>query len=156
MAYKAQIASKFKQQWKNYIWQSLLVVFVLFVVVRALGEKKIVAISSMGATAFIVFAMPKSVSAKTRNVIGGHLVGLACGAVFYFTAMPYWAEYPLAVGLAMLLMVAFDGEHPPAAGTALAVVISEVSPDAFVTIMLTAVILTQCRHHLKKYLKNLV
>ncbi len=156
MAYRAQITNKFKQQWRNYLWQSLLVVFVLFVIVLALGKEKIVTISSMGATAFIIFAMPKTVSAKTRNVVCGHLVGLACGAIFYFIALPYWAEYPLVVGLAMLLMVVFDVEHPPAAGTALAVVMSEISLDAFITIMLSAVILTQCRYYLKKYLKDLV
>ncbi|MFC1676870.1 HPP family protein [Planctomycetota bacterium] len=156
MAYRTQITSKFKQQWKNYLWQSLLVVFVLFVIVIALGEEKIVTISSMGATAFIIFAMPKGVSAKTKNVVGGHLVGLGCGAIFYFIALPYWAEYPLVVGLAILVMVALDVEHPPAAGTALAVVINEISLNAFVTIMLSAVILSQCRHHLRKYLKDLV
>jgi hypothetical protein len=35
-------------------------------------------------------------------------------------------------------MVALDVEHPPAAGTALAVVISEVSPAVFVMIMTSA------------------
>ena len=113
-------------------------------------------ISAMGATAFIVFAMPKAASAQTRNVIGGHLVGLASGAVFYFTTLPYFIEYPLAVGLAILLMVALDFEHPPAAGTALAVVINEVSFDAFITIMLSAIILSQCRYYLRDYLKDLV
>ena len=40
-----------------------------------------VIISAMGATSFIVFAMPKTVSAQTKHVIGGHLVGLASGAI---------------------------------------------------------------------------
>jgi CBS-domain-containing membrane protein len=110
----------------------------------------------MGATTFIVFAMPKATSAKTRNVIGGHLVGLAAGTIFYFTALPYFVEYPLAVGIAVFVMVALDVEHPPAAGTALAVVINEVSLDAFITIMLSAVILSQCRYYLRRRLKDLV
>lgn len=150
------IKTKFKKLWKYYFLQSFLAVFVLFVLVLVLGRYKLVVISAMGATTFIVFAMPKSVSAKTRNVIGGHLVGLASGAIFFLTAMPYYVEYPLAVGLAFWLMVALDVEHPPAAGTALAVVINEVSLDAFITIMLSAVILSQSRYYLRNYLKDLV
>jgi len=115
-----------------------------------------VVISAMGATAFIVFAMPTAVSAQTRNVIGGHLVGLASGTIFYFATLPYFLEYPLAVGIAIFVMVALDVEHPPAAGTALAVVINEVSPDVFVTIMAGAVILSQCRYYMRHYLKDLI
>jgi len=110
----------------------------------------------MGATAFIVFAMPTSASAQTRNVIGGHLVGLASGTIFYFATLPYFIEYPLAVGIAIFVMATLDVEHPPAAATALAVVINEVSPEVFVTIMASAVILSQCRHYMKNHLKDLV
>lgn len=156
MEEQTTIRSKFKKLWKYYFLQSLLATIVLFILVLVLGRHKLVVISSMGATTFIVFAMPKTVSAQTRNVIGGHLVGLASGAIFYFTTLPYFIEYPLAVGLAILLMVALDVEHPPAAGTALAVVINEVSLDAFITIMLSAVILSQFRYYLKGHLKDLV
>ena len=155
MEEQTTIKSKFKKLWKYYILQSLLASFALFVIVLVLKDKMVI-ISSMGATAFIVFAMPKAVSAQTKHVIGGHIVGLASGAVFYFTSLPYLVEYPLAVGFAILFMVALDLEHPPAAGTALAVVINEVSLNAFVTIMLSAVILSQCRYYLRGYLKDLV
>ena len=156
MEKQATIKNKFKKLWKYYILQSLLATIVLFVLVLILGRYKLVVISAMGATTFIVFAMPKAVSAQTRNVIGGHLVGLASGTIFYLTTLPFFVEYPLAVGLAFLLMVALDVEHPPAAGTALAVVINEVSLDVFVTIMLSAVILSQSRYYLRNYLKDLV
>ena len=156
MQEKTTIKNKFKKLWKYYFLQSLLATIVLFVLVLILGRYKLVVISAMGATSFIVFAMPKAVSAQTRNVIGGHLVGLASGAIFYLATLPFFVEYPLAVGLAIFLMVALDVEHPPAAGTALAVVINEVSFDVFITIMLSAVILSQCRYYLRNYLKDLV
>ena len=57
---------------------------------------------------------------------------------------------------AFFLMVALDVEHPPAMGTTLAVVINQVSYDAFITIMLSAVILSQCRYYLRNRLKDLV
>lgn len=148
---------KFKRLWMYYILQSFLAALALFVLVLFLGSDKMVVISVMGATSFIVFAMPKAVSAQTKNVIGGHLVGLACGTIFYFIKLPYFIEYPCVVGIAIFLMVALDVEHPPAAGTALAVVINEVSPiDAYVIIMISALILSQCRYFLRRYLKDLV
>ena len=150
------IIDKFKKLWIYYILQSLLAAVALFALVLILGREKMVVISSIGATSFIVFAMPTAVSAKTRNVLGGHLVGLASGTIFYYTALPYYIEYPGAVGIAIFLMVALDVEHPPAAGTALAVVIREVSPPVFVAIMTSALILSQCRYYLRHRLKDLV
>jgi len=156
MKSEATIKSKFKKLWKYYILQSALAASALFILVIILGKDKMVLISAMGATTFTVFAMPKAVSAQTRNVIGGHLVGLASGIIFYFTTMPYFLEYPLVVGLAIFLMVALDVEHPPAAGTALAVVINEVSFDAFATVMISAVVLSQIRYYLRHHLRDLV
>ena len=156
MGFQPTIHDKFKTLWVYYILQSLLASCALLALILVLDKDKMVAISAMGATCFILFAMPKSVSAKTRNVIGGHLVGLACGTIFYFTNLPYYIEYPCAVGLAIFLMVALDVEHPPAAGTALAVVINEVSPDIFFTIVICSVVLSQCRYYLRNYLKDLV
>jgi len=153
---ETSLTAKFKKLWKYYVIQSLLAAAVLFIIILILGTDKMVVTSAIGATAFIVFAMPKSASAKTRNVIGGHLAGLASGGIFYFIQLPYSLEYALAVALAIFLMVALDVEHPPAAGTALAVVINEVTLDAFLTILLSAVILSQCRYHLRHYLKDLV
>ena len=150
------IVDKFKKLWKYYLLQSLLAAVALFILILFLGEEKTVVISSIGATSFIVFAMPTAVSAQTRNVLGGHLVGLACGTIFYFTNLPYFIEYPCAVGIAIFLMVALDVEHPPAAGTALAVVIKEVSLPVVVTIMTSALILSQCRYYLRHHLRDLV
>jgi len=156
MGFQPTIHDKFKTLWVYYILQSLLASCALLALILVLDKDKMVAISAMGATSFILFAMPKSVSAQTKNVVGGHLVGLACGTIFYFTNLPYYVEYPCAVGIAIFLMVALDVEHPPAAGTALAVVINEVSPDVFFTIVVSSVVLSQCRYYLRNYLKDLV
>jgi len=147
---------KFVNLWKYYLLQSLLTVLCVFIIVLILGEEQMVLVSAIGATSFIVFAMPKSVAAQTRNVIGGHLVGLLSGAVFFCDFLPPVYRYPLVVGLAFFLMVALDVEHPPAAGTALAIAIHGVSLDAFVTTMVSAIIVTQCRFYLRDYLKDLV
>ena len=152
MEFEATIREKFGKLWKYYLLQTLLATFVIFALTLILGKDRIVIISAMGATTFIVFAMPKAVSARTRNVVGGHLVGLISGAIFYFVSLPYFFEYSLAVGIAIFLMAALDVEHPPAAGTALAVVINEVSLDVFITIMVSAAVLSQCRYYLRNHI----
>jgi CBS-domain-containing membrane protein len=150
------INDKFRRLWKYYFLQSLLASAVIALLVLVLGEEKTVLIGAMGATTFIVFALPTTYSAHRRNITGGHLVGLATGAVFYYAALPYFVGYPLAVGTAIFIMVALDVEHPPAAGTALAVITNEVTCDTAIAIMISAVVLSQCQHYLKHYLKDLL
>ncbi len=150
------IGAKFKKLWFYYIFQSFLAVIAIFILIFLLGYERVVLISAMGATAFIVFAMPQEVSAKTRNVVGGHLVGIVSAALFYFLGLPLYISYPLAAGMAIFIMVALDVEHPPAVGTALAVVINGMTPDVFVTVMLSALVLSQIRYYLRRYLKDLV
>ena len=156
MGYWQTISGKFRQLWKYYLLQSLLAVFAVALIVLVLGKEKMVLISAIGSTCFVVFAMPKSVAAQTPNVIGGHLVGVLSGALFFLVPLDPAIEYPFVVGLACFLMVALDFEHPPAAGTALAVAIHEVTFDAFLTTMVSAIIVTQCRYYLRHYLKDLV
>lgn len=150
------IDEKFKKLWKYYIWQSFLAAVAFFIILLVLDKDKMVVISAMGATAFIVFAMPNAVSAHSRNVIGGHLVGLILGMIFFFIEIPYFYEFPLVVGIAIFVMAALDVEHPPAVGTALAVLINEVSTDVLFIIIATAVILSVCHYYLRHHLKDLV
>ena len=156
MHFDLGIDNKFKKLWKAYLLQSLLAGIAMFIIVLILGKKNMVVVSSMGATTFILFALPNAYSAKTRNVIGGLLIGLIVGAMFYFTALPYWLEYPLVVAVAIFIMVIVNAEHPPAAGTALAVVINEVSIPVCATIILSTIVLTQVRYYLRHRMQNLV
>ncbi len=156
MHFSLGIDNKFRKLWKAYLLQSLLAGTAMFILVLILGKKNMVVVSSMGATTFILFALPNAYSAKTRNVIGGHLIGLIVGAMFYFTALPYWLEYPLVIAVATLIMVTVNAEHPPAAGTALAVVINEVSIPVCATIIISTIVLSQIRYYLRHRLRNLL
>ena len=91
-----------------------------------------------------------------KNVITSHLLGLIAGSICYLTSFPYYIEWPLAVGIAIFLMVTLDFIHPPAAGTALAAAIYQEPFNALITILAATLIISQCRHMLKNYLKNLV
>ena len=76
-----RIRREFSRLWKNYLYQSFLATVVVLIVFLLLSAEHAVVIASIGATAFIVFTMPRNITAKPRRVIGGHLVGLFSGSL---------------------------------------------------------------------------
>jgi CBS-domain-containing membrane protein len=160
-----KIDKKFRLFWKNYVFQSLFATFAVFILLLSLNTRDDAAIiASLGASAFIIFAMPKYITARPRNIIGGHLIGLVCGILcaiiphpdFMHQIIAYSFFCALAVGLSMFLMVITDTEHPPAAGTALGVVIKGFSLNVTIAVIVSAVILSLIRHILKNKMKDLV
>jgi CBS-domain-containing membrane protein len=127
-----KMIDKFRLHWKNYVFQSLFATVAVFVVLYFLTLQNAVIIASIGATAFIVFAMPKALTANARNFIGGHVVGLS-----------------------IFTMVVTDTEHPPASGTALGVAITGVHPNVLITVVLSIVLLSLIHHFFKPYLRDL-
>lgn len=115
---------KLKEKWKNYLWQSgaatLAIFFILLIFTKLTN---VVIVAAVGATTFTVFAIPKQYTAKARNVMGGHMIGIAMGLLWSHLP-PLLVGGSLAVGTTTLLMVITNTEHPPAAGTALGIVVS--------------------------------
>lgn len=150
---------EFRLYWKHYVLQSILATLSVFIVLYFLSRQEAVIIASIGATAFIVFAMPDNITAQSRNVIGGHIVGLFCG--FLFSLIPHSALlfsiliYSLAVGTSLFIMVVTDTEHPPAAGTALGVVMTGISLQVLIVVVMSIVILSAIHRLFKPYLKDL-
>jgi len=146
------IDKTFKRSPKSFIIQSLLAVVTVAIIlyfVEVLTHAAIVA--ALGASAFVVFAMPRSITARSRSLIGGHIVGLLSGTIchYVFLAGPLGkfingAEfaviftYALAVGLAIFLMVITNTEHPPAAGTALGIVAHPWSLEIIIFVLVFA------------------
>ena len=79
-----KMAEEFRLYWKHYVLQSILATCSVFIVLYFLSLQEAVIVASIGATAFIVFTMPNNITAQSRNVIGGHLVGLFYGFLFSF------------------------------------------------------------------------
>jgi HPP family len=154
-----KMIEEFRLYWRHYVLQSLFATVAIFIVLYFLSLQNAVIIASIGATAFIVLAMPDYVTAQPRNVIGGHLVGLFWG--FAFSLVPHAATivdlvcYLLAVGLSIFTMVVTDTEHPPAAGTALGVAITGMSPNVLVAVLLSIVLLSLMHRFFKPYLRDL-
>jgi len=154
-----RIHREFSRLWLNYIYQSLLATIVIFIILLLLNLEHVVVIASIGATAFIVFTMPRNITAAPRRVIGGHIVGFICGSAFAFiphpTALTAIIIYSLAVGTTVFLMVALDVEHPPAGGTALGVAITGFSTSVMVAVLTSSIVLSLAHRFFKKYLKDL-
>ena len=154
-----KMIEEFRLYWKHYVLQSLFATVAVFVVLCFLSLQNAVIIASLGASTFIVFAMPDSITAKPRNVIGGHLVGLFWG--FAFSLLPHAAAigslagYALAVGLSIFTMVVTDTEHPPASGTALGVAITGMSPHVLIAVVIGIILLSLIHRFFKPYLRDL-
>ena len=145
--------------WKNYVFQSLFATLIIFAVLLVLSSWQAVIIASIGSTAFIVFAMPNSVAARPVNIIGGQLVGFACGylcgLIPHESFLVSAVVYSLAVGLSIIIMVVTDTEHPPASGTALGVAISGFSPRVLFALIASVIALSLVHYFFKKHLKDL-
>jgi len=154
-----RFARKFRLLWKYYLWQSSIAALVVFIVFLILDVQNAVIITSIGATAFIVFTMPKNITAEPRRVIGGHLIGLLSGSLIALiphpSVLPSAVTYALAVGISIFLMVMTNTEHPPASGTALGVTITGFSPGVAIAVVTSAIILSLAHHFLKRFLKDL-
>ena len=149
-----------RSHWINYVFQCLFATLVIFVVLLGLGFKQVVIIASIGSTAFLVFAMPNSVAARPVNIIGGQLVGFACG--YFCGLIPHESHFlisavvfSLAVGLSIFIMVVTDTEHPPASGTALGVAINGFSPKVLVALIASVLVLSLVHRLFKRYLRDL-
>ncbi len=157
----------------HYILQSLLATITLFIVLLFLINTPVI-VAALGSTAFIVFAMPKNVTAQPRNVIGGHLVGVITGGVCasllivpdISSSLGITSQFlqiiaaSISVGLSIFIMVVTDTEHPPGCSTALGLVIhaAEFGDVAIYAVLITisALIISGVKRALDPRLKDLV
>lgn len=126
-------------------------------------------IATLGATAFIVFAMPTSYPAAPRRLIGGYLVGmlvggLCCALSTASVLRPLFVDQKvagivlgaLAVGLAIFLMVASNTEHPPAAGLALGLVLNDWDYLTLLFVLGAVILMAVVRRLLQHWMIDLV
>ena len=161
--------TKFAKNKARYIFQCLLAtvsVLVVLIILDAIHNAAVIA--SLGASAFIVFAFPRTRSSRARIVIGGYVVGAVVGAGCHLLGRLDLAAHPvlqrylliasaaLAVGLAVLLMTVTNTEHPPAAGIALGLVLGECSVRTVSVVLVGIVVLCMLRWVLRRWLIDLM
>jgi CBS-domain-containing membrane protein len=155
----AQSIREFREHWRNYFIQSLMAALVMFGILFVLSLKDVVVMASIGSTAFIVFTMPASITAKSRNVIGGHFVGALfgslCALIPHSESLSAIAVYSFAVGLAIFSMVVLDVEHPPAAGTALGISMTGISWSLGIALFISVCMLSSAHRLFRKNLRDL-
>ncbi len=165
------IDDKVRQHFFNYVFQcSLAIITLLFSLffLDILTETAIIA--SLGATAFIVFAMPQSYASSSRRLLGGYSIGISVGIICYylgtvlidfsviasFTTNSFPIFFAaLSVGLSIFLMTITNTEHAPAAGIALGLVINQWTFSSIVFIIIVMVIMTIIQHVFQSKLINL-
>lgn len=159
-----------KPKMKNYLFQcglAILSLIVILMVQSALFSEAIVV--SVASAAFTIFVFPDSIASTPRRVIGGQIVAILAGAIFFailhVPALESVAESmtlvtsvsaALAVGLSILMMVATNTEHPPAAGVALGIVIDPWQWSAIAFVLIGALALSVIRAILKPKMINLL
>lgn len=159
-----------KPRIKNYAFQcslATLALVIILLVQSALYSEAIVV--SIASTAFTIFVFPDSVASTPRRVIGGQIVSILAGSLFFLLlqlppleTMAAGAQLVpsvaagLAVGLGILLMVATNTEHPPAAGVALGIVIDPWQWWAIAFVLAGALVLSVVRAALRPKIINLL
>ncbi|MDA1096809.1 MAG: HPP family protein [Chloroflexi bacterium] len=124
--------------------------------------------AAIGSTTFVLFAMPRSLTARPRRVIGGHVVGMVVGVLASAAlasplgdAVRPHAKFvtdivaSIAVGLAILAMALTDTQHPPAAGTALGIALHGWDLGVILFILTAAIGLSLTHHVLRRHLSDL-
>ena len=87
-------------------------------------------VASFGSTMVLLFGYPESPFAQPKNIFFGHLVTALVGVIFFnFLPLPIFISIPLAVGVAIFLMIILGVTHPPAGGNPIIVIIGSASFD---------------------------
>ncbi|MGI9199857.1 MAG: HPP family protein [Woeseiaceae bacterium] len=126
-----------------------------------------VLIASLGASAFIAFAIPRSLLSGHRHMIGGYIVGMLTGVIM--ASLNNWIDPPggwdhavmvlfgaLAISTAMFLMVVTRTEHPPAASLALGLVLNEWTLVTLIVVLTGVVLLSIVKRLVLPILLDLV
>jgi CBS-domain-containing membrane protein len=165
------IDKKVRRNLSNYVFQCLLATATLLVALLFLNViTETALIASLGATAFIVFAMPNTYASSPRRLIGGYSIGINIGIIcFYMGSLLHNSpvllsfalnDFPVvfaavAVGLSIFIMAITNTEHALAAGIALGIVINQWNYSSIVFIILVMLTMSGLHHILKPALINL-
>ena len=157
-----------RESFKRYALQcglAGLVVLLLLLILDSVTQT--VLIAALGASAFIAFAVPRSLHSGPRSMIGGYVVGIIAGSAMAMlsslvqvSAVPVHAVTivfgALAISLAMFMMVVTRTEHPPAAALALGLVLNEWNLLTLVVVLAGVIILSIAKRLVLPVLLDLI
>ncbi|MCL5017893.1 MAG: HPP family protein [Candidatus Parvarchaeota archaeon] len=120
-----------------------------------LGSSAII-YASIGASAFILFVMPKSRAAAKSAVTISYIIAGFVGYFSYYssTYIGLAAAAALTVGLTGVFMVLSGKEHPPAVGLALAFVLFKVGLAGVLLVILLGFLIVGISYVLGIFIKD--
>ena len=156
---------KFRMNKARYVFQTVLMalsVMGILYLLHGIAEGAVVA--SFGASAFIVFTVPRKALSNPRHVIGGSFIGVIIAWFLHVLSFSLGLRGDkheliygaLAVGFSMFIMVITDTEHPPGAGIALGLVMDGFDYRTAVITILALIVLSLARWFLKPFLIDLL
>ena len=89
--------------------------------------------ASLGSSAVVVFGYPDNEFAQPKNVLFGHLLCALVGIIFVMLfkisqdRSIFFLAIGIAVGISVMLMMAFKITHPPAGGNTIVVMLTQDS-----------------------------
>ena len=132
----------------NNFFKALIAGLFSFITISALTlltyktEFGIFLIASFGSTMVLLYGYPESPLTHPKNIFFGHLVSSLAGLFFlYFIPLPLYLIIPLAVGLAVFLMIMLNITHPPAGGNPIIVIMGSVSLDYIINPIISGTII---------------
>jgi CBS-domain-containing membrane protein len=157
---------KFRKNAARYVIQCAVAGIMAMVFLIFLGVlQHIGVVAALGATTFMIFTMPHRVSSGPRYVVGGYVMGtlsgVLCNLLFLgprpLLPMPgLFVIGAISVGVASLLMVSTNTEHPPACGLALGLVLQQWDYRAIFYVLGGVSFLSLARYLLRKWLIDLL
>jgi CBS-domain-containing membrane protein len=129
--------------------------------------KQPVIISSLGATAFIVFSAPHRSTSNGRYLIGGYLIGIIAGVLVNLMMLKNYDSYlsemlyhilvgGVAVGVAMFVMALTNTEHAPATGIALAIALNGATWLQIIHIVAAIIVITAIHRLTRSWMVDLI
>ncbi len=125
-------------------------------------------VSSLGASTFIVLAMPHTRAARTDALMGGYILGTFFGTMCSLLTQVTWLHFlgvspiylryvagGLAVGLTMLAMVSINVGHPPAAGLALGYALDPWDLRTVIFVLAAGLLLAMVKRVFRRRLRDL-
>lgn len=153
---------------RKYLKQSFMGTVVIVMIIFALDAAvHTVIIATLGATTFIVFAMPHSYASEPRRIFGGYAVGIIVGIIVHYLHIFFLFLDPdgfeginvllggLAIGLSTLLMAFTNTEHPPAAGFSMGLIFNPWTFETLGVVVGAITFLSLSKYVLKNWLINL-
>lgn len=164
------IDKKFRKNRFKYIAQCFLATLTILAVLLFLDILTETAIiTALGASAAIIFTKPTQYSSDPRRLIGGYIVGLLAGFIFYIISQSQIKDIlsisetttlvifgAIAVGFSIFIMAVTNTEHPPAAGIALGLVINPWDYKTIIFIIVAVLWMAGIRFILRGYLMDLI